>query len=345
MKRVLFLLLSATVILGAFAAGKAETEKVPQKVVIYAALDEKTTHELAAAFKESTGIDAEVALQIEQAGTVAARIKTEAANPRADVFIGGNSNFHTELAAGGFLEKYRSPVVKEVGIDPQFMDPDGYWTGWYLGALCLLYNDKLYNEKVKPLGIAPPATWDDLLNPVYKGQVIASNPATTGGAYLMVAAQIFRLGSEEAGFEYIRKLHSNVAQYTKGANGCIPLIAQGEAMVGFAWGHDTLKQKAQGNLPIVVVFPKDTGFEIGAASILKGAPHLESAKKFIDFLLSTKAGTINARNGYRYPVRSGVELPPGVPPFESLKLAPWDLKKAAENVDKWKKQWSAITGM
>jgi iron(III) transport system substrate-binding protein len=78
---------------------------------------------------------------------------------------------------------------------------------------------------------------------------------------------------------------------------------------------------------------------------LKGAPHLESAKKFIDFLLSTKAGTINARNGYRYPVRSGVELPPGVPPFESLKLAPWDLKKAAENVDKWKKQWSAITGM
>ncbi|MCX7788554.1 MAG: ABC transporter substrate-binding protein [Spirochaetes bacterium] len=344
MKRVGFLVLAMLLILGGvFAAGK--TEKGPQKVVIYAALDEKTTKELAAAFKEKTGIDAEVALQIEQAGTVAARIKTEASNPRADVFIGGNSNFHSELAAGGFLEKYTSPVVKEAGIDPKLMDPDGYWTGWYLGALCLLYNEKLYNEKVKPLGIAPPSTWDDLLNPVYKGQVIASNPATTGGAYLMMAAQIFRLGSEEAGFEYIRKLHPNVAQYTKGANGSIPLVAQGEAMVGFAWGHDTLKQKIQGNLPIVVVFPKDTGFEIGAASIVKGAPNLEAAKKFIDFLLSPTAGTINARNGYRYPVRSGVELPPGVPPFEQLKLAPWDLKKAADNVDKWKKKWAEITGM
>ncbi len=244
------------------------------KVIIYAALDEKTANELAAAFKKETGIDAEVALQIEQAGTVSGRIKTEAPTARADVFIGGNSNFHTELVTGGYLEKYRSPVIKQAGIDSKFMDSDSYWTGWFLGALCLLYNEKRYNEEVKPKGIKPPTTWDDLLTPVYKGQVIASNPATTGGAYLMMAAQIFRLGSEKAGFEYIRKLNSNVAQYTKGANGSIPLVSQGEAIVGFAWGHDTLKQKVQGNLPIVVVFPKDTGFEIGAASIIKGAPHL-----------------------------------------------------------------------
>ncbi len=314
------------------------------KVIIYAALDEKTANELAAAFKKETGIDAEVALQIEQAGTVSGRIKTEAPTARADVFIGGNSNFHTELVTGGYLEKYRSPVIKQAGIDTKFMDSDSYWTGWFLGALCLLYNEKRYNEEAKPKGIKPPTTWDDLLNPVYKGQVIASNPATTGGAYLMMAAQIFRLGSEKAGFEYIRKLNSNVAQYTKGANGSIPLVSQGEAIVGFAWGHDTLKQKVQGNLPIVVVFPKDTGFEIGAASIIKGAPHLEAAKKFVDFLLSPTAGKINAQNGYRYPVRKGVELPPGVPAFESLQLAPWDLKKAADNVDKWKKDWAEITG-
>jgi iron(III) transport system substrate-binding protein len=331
-------------LVGILLAANVFAQPKENKVIIYAALDEKTSNELAAAFKKETGIDAEVALQIEQAGTVSGRIKTEAPTARADVFIGGNSNFHTELVTGGYLEKYRSPVIKQAGIDTRFMDPDGYWTGWYLGALCLLYNEKRYNEEVKSKGIKPPTTWDDLLNPVYKGQMIASNPATTGGAYLMMAAQIFRLGSEKAGFEYIRKLHPNVAQYTKGANGSIPLVSQGEAIVGFAWGHDTLKQKVQGNLPIVVVFPKDTGFEIGAASIIKGAPHLEAAKKFVDFLLSPTAGKINAQNGYRYPVRKGVELPPGVPAFESLQLAPWDLQKAADNVDKWKKDWAEITG-
>lgn len=318
--------------------------KSDDPVVVYAALDEKTASELAAAFKKVTGLTAEIALQLEEAGTVAARIKAESARPRADVFIGGNSNFHTDLAGGNYLEKYLSPIVKEANISSSFMDPNGYWTGWYFGALSLVYNTKIYEQRLKPQGVKAPSTWDDLLDPVYKGQVIGSNPATTGGAYLMLAAQIFRLGSEKAGFDFIRRLHPSVAQYTKGANGCIPLVAQGEAYIGFAWGHDALKQKMQGNLPVTVVFPRDTGFEIGCASIIKGAPHVDVAKKFIDFLLTPEAAQINARNGYRYPVRSGVVMPEGVPPFESLTLAPWDLKAAAENVDRWKKEWASITG-
>ncbi len=342
MKR--FILCIAIVLFAVHVFAEGGAESADNKVVIYAALDTKTANDLVTAFKAQTGIDAELALQIEQAGTVAGRIKTEAGSPRADVVIGGNSNFHTDLSAGGFLQQYTSPVVAQAGIDKKFMDPDGYWTGWYLGALCILYNDKRYQEEIAPKGIKPPTTWDDLLNPAYKGEVIASNPATTGGAYLMMAAQIFRLGSEQAGFDYIRKLDQNVAQYTKGANGSIPLVAQGEAIVGFAWGHDTIKQKIQGNLPITVVFPKDDGFEIGAASIIKGAPHPNSAKKFIDFLLSPAAEKINADNGYRYPVRADVPLPKEMPPFASVSFAPWDLKVAADNVDKWKKEWASITG-
>jgi len=314
------------------------------KVIIYAALDTKTVGDLVAAFKQKTGIDAEVALQIEQAGTVASRVKTESDHPRADIVIGGNSNFHSDLAASGYTTPYVSPVVKQAGIDPKFMDDKGYWTGWYFGALCLIYNTKRYNEEIAPKGIKPPTTWDDLLNPAYRGEVIASNPATTGAAYLMLAAQIFRLGGEDAGFAYIRNLHPNVAQYTAGANGSIPLVSQGEAIVGFAWGHDTIKQKKQGNLPITVVFPKDTGFEIGAVSIIKGAPHRALAEKFIDFLLSPEAQRINAEDGYRYPVRSDVALPAEMPAFKDLSLAPWDLKLAAAKVDDWKKRWSSITG-
>lgn len=161
MKKTILVLLVFLIAMGVFGARQGETAE--KKVVIYAAFDEKTTSELAAAFKEATGITTEIALQIEQAGTVAARIKTEASNLRADVLIGGNSNFHSDLARGGYLQKYTSPVIKEAGISPSLMDPDGYWTGWYLGALCLLYNEKLYNEKIKPLGLKPPATWDDLL--------------------------------------------------------------------------------------------------------------------------------------------------------------------------------------
>jgi iron(III) transport system substrate-binding protein len=334
-KTVITTVLALCVMAGAFAQ---------DKVVIYAALDTKTANDLVAAFKKKTGIDAEVALQIEQAGTVSSRVKTEAANPRADIVIGGNSTVHGDLAAGGFTEPYLSPVVKQAGIDKKFMDENGYWTGWYFGALCLIYNTDRYNKELAPKGIRPPTTWDDLLDPAYKGEVIASNPATTGAAYLMLAAQIFRLKSEDAGFEYIKKLNTNVAQYTAGANGSIPLVSQGEAIAGFAWGHDTINQKLKGNLPITVVFPKDTGFEIGAVSIVKGAPHKALAEKFVDFILSPEAQRINAEDGYRYPVRDDVALPAAMPAFKDLSLAPWDLKMAAAKTDDWKKRWSSITG-
>ncbi len=313
-------------------------------VVVYAALDKKTIDEIADAFKQATGLTAEIALQIEQAGTIASRVQTEASNPRADVFIGGNSSIHDGLAKGGFLAKYMSPEVAKASIDKRFMDPSGFWSGWYLGALAILVNEKRFQAELAPKGLKLPATWDDLLNPAYKGEVIAANPATTGGAVIFVATQIFRLGSEDKGFQYIASLHKNVSQYTPGANGSIPLVAQGQAIAGIAWGHDLIRQKKAENLPVAVIFPKDDGYEIGAVSIVKGAPHAAAAQKFVDFILTPKPMEINARNGLRYPVRKGVTLPEGVPPFETLQFVNYDNAKVSANLDAWKKRWAQITG-
>jgi iron(III) transport system substrate-binding protein len=338
MKRTLVgVVVLAAAILGARIAVAAD-------VVIYAALDKKTIEEIADAFKQATGLTAEIALQIEQAGTVSSRIQTEAANPRADIFIGGNSAIHDSLAKGGFLAKYVSPEVARARIEAKYMEPNGFWSGWYLGALAILVNEKRFQAELAAKGVELLATWDDLLNPVYKGEVIAANPATTGGAVIFMATQIFRLGSEEAGFKYIADLHKNVAQYTPGANGSIPLVAQGQAITGIAWGHDLIRQKKAENLPVHVIFPKDDGYEIGAVSIIKGAPRMSAAQKFVDFILTVKPMEINAKNGLRYPVRAGVKLPEGVPPFEGLQFVNYDGAKVAANLDAWKKRWSQITG-
>lgn len=338
MKRTLMALaVLVAAILGAGVASAAD-------LTIYAALDKKTIEEIADAFKQATGLTAEIALQIEQAGTVASRIQTEAANPRADIFIGGNSSIHDSVAKGGFLAKYVSPEVARAKIEQKYLDPNGFWNGWYLGALAILVNEKRFQAEIAPKGLKMPATWDDLLNPAYKGEVIAANPATTGGAVIFVATQIFRLGSEEAGFKYIADLHKNVAQYTPGANGSIPLVAQGQAIVGVAWGHDLIRQKKAESLPVAVIFPKDDGYETGAVSIIKGAPHLSAAQKFVDFILTPKPMEINARNGLRYPVRTGVMLPEGVPPFESIQFVNYDQARVAANLEPWKKRWAEITG-
>jgi iron(III) transport system substrate-binding protein len=135
-----------------------------------------------------------------------------------------------------------------------------------------------------------------------------------------------------------------VTQYTPGANGSIPLVAQGQAIAGIAWGHDLIRQKKAENLPVAVIFPKDDGYEIGAVSIIKGAPHLSAAQKFVDFILTPKPMEINARNGLRYPVRGGVTMPEGVPPFENLQFVNYDQAKVNANLHAWLERWTQITG-
>ncbi len=80
MKKRIFVLLTLLSVI--FAAGIVRAADL----VVYAALDEKTPREIIKAFKERMGLDAELALQIEQAGTVASRIKTEAKNPTGRCF-------------------------------------------------------------------------------------------------------------------------------------------------------------------------------------------------------------------------------------------------------------------
>ena len=98
------------------------------------------------------------------------------------------------------------------------------------------------------------------------------------------------------------------------------------------------------NLPVAVIFPKDDGYEIGAVSIIKGAPHLSAAQKFVDFILTPTPMEINARNGLRYPVRGGVKMPEGVPPFETLQFVNYDQAKVNANLHAWLERWTQITG-
>lgn len=175
------------------------------------------------------------------AGEITARIRAEASNPQVDVFLGGSSEMHDPLAKDGLLVRYDSPVAKE--IDPKFHDPNGYWHGWYLGALGIVVNRERFKAEMP--GLEYPKTWDDLLNPAYKGKFVTSNPSTAGGAYIFLVTQVFRLGEDKA-FQFLKELDKNVSHYTPSAPAPIQLVATGQFVAGMSWGHDILRVQSQG---------------------------------------------------------------------------------------------------
>jgi iron(III) transport system substrate-binding protein len=328
-------------LLALMATGIGVSQAQPSKIVVYAALLETDVAMASREFTRRTGLTVE-ALTIAAAGTIAARIRAEKDRPRADIFVGGSADFHAPLAREGLLASYRSPVAAEAKVSPVYLDPDGFWTGWYLGALSIMVNSDRWDREMAPRRVAKPTTWDDLIRPEFRGHFVMPSPVTTGGGLIFVAAQVFRLGEDRA-WAYLRSLNTNASQYTPTAPGTITLLARGEGLVGMQWAHEGIGARLAMQ-PLETVVPPDTAYEIGAVSIVKGGPNPAGARAFVDFLLSRTAQDIKTRFGHTYPVRADVQVPTGATPFEDLKFVKYDRGWVIDNVTRLRERWAREIG-
>ena len=329
------------------------------KISVYSALNESTNNAFIEAFKKAVpGIEVEL-LPLAAAGELQTRIRTEKASPKADIFIGGSSEFHSPLGQEGLLVPYKSPNA--AGVEERYKDPDGLWTGWYIGIFGFVLNTDRFAKEMR--SVKKPATWDDLLDPAWKDKLACPDPVKTGGGYIFIATQIFRFYAAQAAaratttatedpakkyeqgealaMDYMKKLHANISQYAGTAPQAIQFVSQGQFVGAPNWSHDILTAKSQGQ-PIDLVVPQDTGFEIGGISIVKGGPNTEGAKTFVDWVLSKEAGELNVKRSNRLSVLKDVAAAPGAPTLDQVKLVPYDRVWATTNKDRILKKWQAV---
>lgn len=233
------------------------------------------------AFQEKTGIPTKF-IRL-SSGESLTRLLASKNNPEFDVWTGGPNDSHISGRIQGVLDPYKSPTRKMLA--KQFQDSDGFWTGIYMGALGFCSNTK----ELSRLGLKAPKSWDDLLNPKLKGNVMMAHPGTSGTAYTTLWSQVLRLGSEDAAIDYMKLLNKNVLSYTRSGAGPTGPLGRGEIATGIVFSHDCTAAILRGN-PLVVSFPKEgTGFEIGGIALVKGARNPDAAKAYIDFSLSADA--------------------------------------------------------
>ena len=330
---------TATTTAPAIAATATTAPKASGKISIYSALNQSTNDAFFAAFKAAVpGIDVEL-LPLAAAGALQTRIISEKDSPKGDIFVGGDRAFHVGLAKQGLLEKYISPNA--AAIPAGYKDPDGFWTGWYVGIFAFVHNTSRLSE----VGDKKPATWDDLLDPSWKGKIVMPSPITTGGGYIFLATQVFRFGMDEIkAMNYMKGFHANVAQYIDSAPNAIQFVSQGQFVGAPNWAHDILTSKAKGD-PVDLDIISDTGNEVGSVSIIKGGPNTEAAKAFVDWMLTKEAGALNVKLSNRVSLVPGVDPAPGAPTLDSVKMVNYDGTWAADNKDRLLKLWQTTVGL
>lgn len=320
----------------------APAASAQEKVVVYTVTPfPEMNRRISDEFTKRTGIKVEY-LNVPAVGTLAARIRSEKDRPRADVFATAPVDFHEALAKDGLLTPYLSPGLPPDAVAKGYADAKGNWTGWFATATAIFWNTSQFKKEIGE-NAKPPQTWDDLLKPEFKGKLVSANPQTSAVGFVQLATQMFRLGEDKA-WDYVKAFAANSAQFTPSAPIVVALVEKGEVPVGVFWLSDILTAKVGRNQPLEVMVPPDNAVAIWAASIVKGGPNPEGAKKYIDFLTSEFVQDTAAKVAFYHPLNTKVAPPVGAPSLTEMSVVKYDMEWATANMDRLRKKWGAVTG-
>lgn len=260
------------------------------------------------------------------AGEALTRIRNEKDNPQFDIWWGGPIDSFVAAAAEGLLEPYDSPNMANLANPDLTKAPGNEWAGVYIGSLGFATNENWLKENP---GVEAPKSWDDLLKPEFKGQIMVAHPSSSGTSYTALCT-ILQLKGEEEGWKYIKDYAGQVLQFTKSGAAPANFVGQGEAAVGIVFSHDTVAAQEAG-APLVLTFPEEgTGYEVGGMGVIKGAQHEDAAKKWFDWALEPATQELGPKyDAFQAPTVKGATA--SRPELLEVKLIDYDFDWCGKN--------------
>ncbi len=255
-----------------------------KSIVVYTAVDQTISEPIFIEFEKETGIHVEPVYDLEANKTIGLvnRIIAERKNPVCDVFWNNEFIQTIRLKEEELLQPYHSINSKDIADN--YKDEDGYWTAFGGRARILLVNTEKVAEEDYPTSFL------DLLNLKYDNKRIAMAYPLFGTTRTHAAAIYAQYGTKEA-----RKLYKQIAdrkiQIVDGNSVARDMVVAGR--VDFAYTDtDDAKVAVNNGEPVKIIYPDQNSIGTficpSTVAMIKGAPHVDEAKIFIDYLLDKK---------------------------------------------------------
>ncbi len=215
-----------------------------------------------------------------------------------DITFVGPPNF-TDLAAVHALTPIDPALIlpdvkdptKWIGGRLPYLDPE------HLAIKPVLTAQPFYvmnTDKVKPgeINYAP-----DLLNPKWKGQIAISDPGIFGGGNDWFAFTLLEVLGMDKGVPFMKGLAGQDPVVTRDERLLTEWVAKGKYAIGIAPTKAVVAEFIKMQAPIAFIDTKEArSVSPGAAlmMMLKDAPHPNSAKLFVNWVLSKEGNSIFA---------------------------------------------------
>lgn len=272
-------------------AALVEGAKKEGKLLIYSTVSGLQEYEQRIkAFKQKYPfIDVETRRDI--GGSLLLRVLAEAKANRHEVDLIDIRGFKIDvLKKQGLLMKYSAPNFRYIA--PEFIDPDGYYWAYNYVVQSISYNTNFVSPQEAP------KTWNDLLNPKWKGKLCMSDMDHEWYANMLAFM------GKEKGMEFMKELSKQDIQFRAGKRLLANLIIAGEFHIFLTSSGHTIESLRLNGAPIKWVPLNPIQAMVGAMGIASHAPHPNAAKLHENFISSKEGQEVVSMTSGANPIRA-----------------------------------------
>ncbi|GLT11223.1 extracellular solute-binding protein [Sulfitobacter porphyrae] len=264
-------------------------------------------------------------------GSLLRRIDAEKSAPAADLFW--SSGFSTLAGFSQLFDQYESPEVDN--LLPALQAREEAWTGTNTHVMVLMVNADVLDSDT-------PSSWEDLMDPAWKGKVTIADPANSSSAYAQLYG-IYKLYGEDG----VRAL-ADVVEVQGSTSGVYKAVAQGEYPVGMTMEYAAQRYVAGGQDEVSLIYPSDGTFlSPEGMALIKDGRNPEDAKRVYDLLLSKDLQQQLFALTFRRPSRGDLDeaiAASGLPLMKDLKIIDVDQAVAGDERERLLELWSEARG-
>lgn len=254
-------------------SGCGSTKKDNKVVIWTSGEDYKNEYYLTECQKKFPDYD--ITLEYMNSSSIAAKVMEEGENCTCDIILSEEY---------GYLYMCEDYIAELKDFDfSMFMDaivPVSHkFTPEVKNGGCIVINPAVLESK----GLEAPTSYQDLLDPKYKGLISMPSPASSGTGYMFLR-QLTNEWGEEAAFDYFAKFSENVLQYTSSGSGPVNALVQGEAAIGLGMTSQAVVEISEGVDLDIVFFEEGSPYSMYGNAILKKSAERECVKEVFNFL-------------------------------------------------------------
>lgn len=266
-----------TILLTSILSGCTQKNVSANKVVIYSCAEDYRNDQYLKRLNEQFP-DYDISLQYMSTGNLAAKLKAEGGDTECDIIL--------ELEYG-YLDLIKDNLADLSSYDtsayiPELLGKDMKYIPETRNSGSIIINTDILVQK----GLTEPESYEDLLNPQYKGLISMPNPKSSGTGYMFVKSLVNAWGEDKT-FQYFDKLSDNVLQYTSSGSGPVNALLQGEACIGLGMTAQAVTQINDGAPFKLLFFEEGAPYSMYGSAIIKGKDESASVKEVFSFINST----------------------------------------------------------